>query len=483
MSTERSDQEQERPRRRSPMAVASVAAAVLIVGGGGAYLVTAAASGDATDGGQRAGAGASDGTPPPLELDGHTRGVAPGEPDPGGGVYRAQVKLPEGPGSAAVHQFEAGPRKADVAKLAKALGVPGEPRAEAGSWLVGTAKDGQGPLLRVNKKAPGTWSFQGHAPAGGDDCPKGKMCANAPDGAEGSDPVGEKAAKSAAAPVLKALGQDDAKLDADQVSGGVRVVNAQPVVDGLPTYGWNTGVRVAPDGSLIGGSGQLSEPVKGDTYPVLTAKKALDQLNGASKGDGKVGIGGCAGPAPLEGAESADGSTPPEDPCAPGAKEPERKPVAVRGAVFGLSAQFVSGRQALVPSWLFEVRPEGHDRSFTVTRPAVDPEYLAPAPTPEKPGTKPGGTPDEDRKLTEAESYRADGRELTVRFWGGVCEKYTAEAEEKDGSVTVRITGEPQEPGKACVKIAKQLTAKVTLDKPLGDRKVVSEDGSTVPRD
>ncbi|MGA5295402.1 hypothetical protein ACPCKV_16065 [Streptomyces koyangensis] len=481
MSTERSDQEQERPRRRSPMAVASVAAAVLIVGGGGAYLVTAAASGDAKDGGQPAGADAG-GTPPPLELDGHTRGVAPGEPDPGGGLYQAKVKLPEGPGEAAVQRFEA-PRKADVAKLAKALGVSGEPRAEGGSWLVGTAKDGQGPLLRVNKQAPGTWSYQGHTVPHGDDCPKGKMCANSSDGTQEDDPVGEKAAKSAAAPVLKALGQDDAKLDAGQVSGGVRVVNAQPVVDGLPTYGWSTGVRVAPDGSLVGGSGQLSEPVKGDTYPVVTAKQALAQLNGASKGDGKVGIGGCASAAPLDGAESADGSAPPKDPCTPGGDAPEREPVAVRGAVFGLSAQFVSGRQALVPSWLFEVRPEGHDRSHTVTRPAVDPEYLAPAPTPEQPGTDPGTTPDQDRKLSEAESYRADGKELTVRFWGGVCEKYTAEAEEKSGSVTVRITGEPQEPGKVCVKMAKQFTAKVTLDEPLGDRKVISEDGSTVPRD
>ncbi|MFD4171329.1 hypothetical protein ACFWQ1_28255 [Streptomyces albidoflavus] len=481
MSTERSDQEQERPRRRSPMAVASVAAAVLIVGGGGAYLVTAAASGDAQEGGQPAGADAGD-TPPPLELDGHTRGVAPGEPDPGGGLYQAKVKLPEGPGEAAVQRFDA-PREADVAKLAKALGVSGKPRTEGGSWLVGTAKDGQGPLLRVNKQAPGTWSYQGHTPPHGDDCPRGKMCAGSADGAEADDPVGEKAAESAAAPVLKALGQDDAKIDAGQVSGGVRVVNAQPVVAGLPTYGWNTGVRVAPDGSLVGGSGQLSEPVKGDTYPVLTAKQALAQLNGASKGDGKVGIGGCASAAPLDGDGPADGSAPPKDPCTPGGDAPEREPVAVRGAVFGLSAQFVSGRQALVPSWLFEVRPEGHDRSHTVTRPAVDPEYLAPAPTPEQPGTDPGTTPDQDRELSEAESYRVDGRELTVRFWGGVCEKYTAEADEKSGSVTVRITSEPQEPGKVCVKIAKQLTAKVTLDEPLGDREVLGEDGSAVPRD
>ncbi|KPC74432.1 membrane protein, partial [Streptomyces sp. NRRL WC-3753] len=101
----------------------------------------------------------------------------------------------------------------------------GEPRTEGGSWLVGTAKDGQGPLLRVNKQAPGTWSYQGHTPPHGDDCPQGKMCASSSDGGKEGDPVGEKAAKSAAAPVLKALGQDDAKLDAGQVSGGIRVVN------------------------------------------------------------------------------------------------------------------------------------------------------------------------------------------------------------------------------------------------------------------
>ncbi|UYM23573.1 hypothetical protein NQP46_07830 [Streptomyces albus] len=222
------------------------------------------------------------------------------------------MKLPEGPGEAAVQRFDA-PREADVAKLAKALGVSGEPRTEGGSWLVGTAKDGQGPLLRVNKQAPGTWSYQGHTPPHGDDCPKGKMCAGSADGAEADDPVGEKAAESAAAPVLKALGQDDAKIDAGQVSGGVRVVNAQPVVAGLPTYGWNTGVRVAPDGSLVGGSGQLSEPAKGDTYPVLTAKQALAQLNGASKGDGKVGIGGCASAAPLDG-DGRPTVPPPEGP-------------------------------------------------------------------------------------------------------------------------------------------------------------------------
>ncbi|MHC8561451.1 hypothetical protein ACW23B_06855 [Streptomyces albidoflavus] len=172
MSTERSDQEQERPRRRSPMAVASVAAAVLIVGGGGAYLVTAAASGDAQEGGSQL--ARTRATPLPRWSWTATPGAWPPVSRTRAAASTRRRELPEGPGEAAVQRFDA-PREADVAKLAKALGVSGEPRTEGGSWLVGTAKDGQGPLLRVNKQAPGTWSYQGHTPPHGDDCPKGKM--------------------------------------------------------------------------------------------------------------------------------------------------------------------------------------------------------------------------------------------------------------------------------------------------------------------
>lgn len=44
----------------------------------------------------------------------------------------------------------------------------------------------------------------------------------------------ETAAKKAAVPVLKALGQDDAKLDASELMGAVRVVNADPKVGACP---------------------------------------------------------------------------------------------------------------------------------------------------------------------------------------------------------------------------------------------------------
>ncbi len=201
--------------------------------------------------------------------------------------------------------------------------------------------------------------------------------------------VSEAAAKKAAAPVLKAVGQDDAKLDASQVLDGSRVVNADPVVGGLPTYGWTTGVVVGAGGEVVGGSGRLAEPVKGDEYPVMDAREALDAMNGAPGAGDRVEIGGCATPVPLDGEQQR------EEPCAPAAKERGRHGVGGRGGV--RTGRALGGRRpALVPSWLFEVRPAGSDSPFTVTHPAVEPRFLAaPSGSGERPGEDPSGPGDE----------------------------------------------------------------------------------------
>ncbi len=178
-----------------------------------------------------------------------------------------------------------------VVALAKALGMEGRPVAEGASWRIG-GQDGSGPTLRVDQQAPGTWTFSRNIP-GGDNC-KGATC-KAPSGT-GGPAVSEAAAKKAAAPVLKAVGQDEAKLDASQLLDGRRVVNADPVVGGLPTYGWTTGVVVGAGGEVVGGSGRLAEPVKGDTYPVVGADEALASMNGAPGAGDRVEIGGCATP-------------------------------------------------------------------------------------------------------------------------------------------------------------------------------------------
>ncbi|MFE0135388.1 hypothetical protein ACFWY6_28015 [Streptomyces sp. NPDC059037] len=501
MSTERSVHDAAEPqRRRSRLAVASVAATVLLVGGGGAYFAATASggSGGSSNGGAPAGDG---GTPPPLALDGYTDGdrdggtggIAPGEPDPNGAAYRAEGKLPGGPESAAVYHARGTVGADQVTELAEALGVEGKPTSQDGAWRIGPAKDGSGPSLQVSKQAPGTWTFTKYATGGTDNCQKGKPCSETSTAPNGSgEAVGEGAAKKAATPVLKALGQDDAKLDARQLMGAVRVVNADPKVGGLPTYGWSTGIQVGSDGQVVGGSGHLKAPEKGATYPVTSADETLKQLNKSGRGDGRVGIGGCATPVPDaagdgqqpavgNGQQSAD-DTKTQAPCEPSSAPPKPQPITVKDATFGLAVQFVDGRQALVPSWLFEVKPQGAQDSFTVTHPAVEPKFLTspstPSPTP-TPTEKPGTNPDPTLRV---ESYSADGKSLTLHFWGGACSDYSASADESKDSVRVKVT-ETRKKGEVCIMIAKEFTQTVTLDEPLGDRKVVdAAGGKTVPQ-
>ncbi|MFC5800320.1 hypothetical protein [Streptomyces formicae] len=454
-------------RRRSRLAVASVAAAVLLAGGGGAYWATSA-----SDGGSGTAPGART-SPPPLALDGAAEtgppsGIAPGEPDPAGVRYRAAVELPDGPESAPVYRASGTVGAADATRLAAALGVPGTPRAVGDLWKIGAEKDSGGPMLQVNRKAPGTWTFARFGPTPkGDDCTRVKPCPGGgapPAGTSGESvhpPVSEEAAKKAAAPVLAAVGQGDARLDATQTLDALRVVNADPLVGGLPTYGWTTGITVGADGQVVGGSGQLAKPVKGADYPVTGAQETLKRLNGAQLA--KPSIGGCATPVPAD---------KPAAPC-----EPERRAapaVTISGAVFGLAVHSVAGRPALVPSWLFEVDTEGDARPYTITHPAVAPEFLKPASTsPPKPEPEPSGLPETSDRQVESYAVSADGRTLTLRFWGGVCSDYSGAAEESATEVRVRIVEKRQDPDRVCIMIAKELTEKVVLDRPLGDRKVL----------
>ncbi|MGW1717863.1 hypothetical protein [Streptomyces sp. NPDC002156] len=484
---------EERPSpRRSPVLVASVAAAVLLVGGGGAYLATSATGGSG-DGGRTDNTAAPGGdgtTPPALALDGYTggdgtggtSGIAPGEPDPNGVTYRADGTLPAGPASAPVYSTAKDEiTAAEVTRLAEALGVEGKPVTEAESWLVGAAKDGTGPVLRVNKQAPGTWSFSRYLAGGTDNCESTTVCTQNSGDETTVKPVSEAVAKKAAAPILKAVGQDDAKLDAGQLMDTQRVVNANPVVGGLPTYGWTTGIQVSAQGEVVGGSGQLATPVKGDTYPVLGAKATLALLNepgAVTTPEPRMGIGGCATPVPLKDRLEA--------PC--GTTTRAKESLTVDKAVFGLASHSVSGQPALVPSWLFEVRAEGAGEGFTVTYPAVDPKYLAgaessaepsPTPTPTAPGQEPtSGTTTRDMKI-EGYTVADDGKALTVGFWGGVCSEYSASVEE-NGEVTVTVTS-TTEKGKVCIMLAKATYETVQLDEPLGDRKVVGADGQAIP--
>ncbi|MEU0075148.1 hypothetical protein ABZ027_37285 [Streptomyces sp. NPDC006332] len=464
-------------RHRSPAVVVSVAAAVLLVGGGGAYFATTAADGSASPGGRTAGA-SGDGTPPPLALDGYsaggaTNGIAPGEPNPYGVTYRADGTLPDGPGSAPVYRTQGQVTEGEVAELARALGVDGAPVAAGQAWTVG-AKDSMGPSLQVNRQAPGTWTFHRYSP-GTDNCQSATTCAKPPVGS-GGDPVSEAVAKKAAAPVLKAVGQDDAKLDASRTLGAQRIVNAEPVIRDLPTYGWTTGVTVDARGQVLSGNGQLKAPVKGDTYPVLSAKETLALLNAAPGSGHRMGIGGCAVPVPQKDRLEA--------PCSSSTATPAKETLTVDKAVFGLAPHTVAGRQTLVPSWLFDVRAAGERDDFTVAYPAVDPKYVA-SPTPSAQPSGPSGPGDQPTAAPEprnvkVDGYTAEGRELSVSFTGGVCADYKVTAKESDDQVTVKVT-ETRWKDKVCIMIAKEFQKTVPLDEPLGGRTVVGSDGKGIP--
>ncbi|MEU9100902.1 hypothetical protein [Streptomyces sp. NPDC048361] len=504
MSSEHTqDEPRQRRSRRSPLVLAAAAVAVLAAGGGGAYWATTASSGGG-------GTPGKDGAPPPLALDsapggggagsggggGGTggNGIAPGEPDPNGVVYRTSVKLPGGPGKASVYQPHGTVSEADVHRLAQALGVDGAARLEGGSWKVGATKDGAGPTLTVSQKAPGTWSFTRFGSGGTDNCPKGKMCpmhttgadTGADTGGTGGAAVSEQAAKAAAAPVLKALGEADAKLDAKEILASARVVNADPVVDGLPTYGWTTGIQVGPNGQVVGGSGQLKGLDKGATYPVIGADQTLAQLNRQVTERPKTKD--CTGPVPLDG-QPTKGRLPSDpqgniqQPC----KQPTPSTVTIDGAVFGLAAQSVGGVQTLVPSWLFQVKPDA-GQTFTITAPAVAPPYVtkppasppgAPVPTPSGSATTPGA----HGQSLASYALAPDGRTLNVTFWGGVCSTYTATADESGDGVRVRVTGQVKDAKKMCIALAKQQTVSVQLHQSLGARKVIDADtGNELPK-
>lgn len=489
-------------RRRTPLVVFSVAAAVLLVGGGGAYLAASGGPSGRSD----AGASGGGGTPPPLVLDGWagagTGGIAPGEPDPYGATYTAAGKLPDGPGSAPVYAPRGRVGEDAVARLAEALGVDGTPVAQGGGWRVG-GKDGFGPALRVAGDAPGSWTISRYAP-GTDNCEKVTVCTQDP-GAPAGEPVSTAVATRTAAPVLKALGQDDAKVDASQVMGAQRVVNADPVVGGLPTSGWTTGLTVDRKGSVVGGHGLLVAPVKGASYPVLGARKTLALMNAAQRHGHRMGIGGCARPVPLKDRLEQLCNAPAP---APGAKaEPETgsgagtkaesvpRAAAASGtgaftvdkAVFGLAAHSVAGRQTLVPSWLFEVRGSAAQGAFTVTYPAVESKYLtspsapAPAPDPTSSPTSSPRSPGARSHDVKVDGYTADDRELTVSFMGGVCADYAVSVKESPRQVKVTVTEKPW-PDKVCILIAKQYVRTVRLDAPLDGRTVVGTDGRQIPR-
>ncbi|MDH6704310.1 hypothetical protein P3T27_001011 [Kitasatospora sp. MAA19] len=105
------------------------------------------------------------------------------------------------------------------------------------------------------------------------------------------------------------------------------------------------------------------------------------------------------------------------------------------------------------------------------------------------PGTPPGiavGEPDPaGTGARPAVSYRVDGsNQLTVYFFGGVCQQYALKADESHpGRVDVRIVvAAPMPPGQVCNALAKRQTVSADLRSPLAGRTVTDQSsGQNVP--
>lgn len=462
---ERSPRSEDRPAprsRRRQLTVVSVAAAVLLAAGGGAYWASTASSSNESDTTDTAAAGAGR---PKLALDGTAasahgdgEGIAPGEPmGPRG--YRAEGELPDGPRTAAVRRTGHEVTEDQVAKLAAALHLKGAVKAEDDRWRVGGGPGDGARLTAERGKNGGAWTYQngGTVPLDADATPE-------PDPAPRGKPLSEKKAKDAVRPALRALGLEDASLKAGSPVGSTRTVTASPKVAGLPTHGWDTTFVVDEHGTVTRAQGSWNQTHKGAAYPVLSASATLDRLNKASQ---------------SRGGHTGEGAG--------------NKPTTIGDARFGLSLERSHGRPLLVPAWLYEVKRKGGG-DLEVTHPAVDPKYLKPsrtsghpsAPEAHKPGKgdhSEGTGPGRHKTAQAIESYSAEGRTLTVHFWGGVCDAYKATTEETGDRVEVKLDAKPKQDGKnVCVKIAKRQTVQVELDKKLGDRKVVdARDGRKLP--
>ncbi|MBA0050260.1 hypothetical protein E0L36_04905 [Streptomyces sp. AJS327] len=417
MSTDHSpDAPEEEPRRRHGrrLTVVSVAAAVLLAGGGTYWAATGFGGSDSAPSGDQA-------EPPPLSLDSAALAPASAGEKRGPDPYQAKGELPRGPGSFAVHHPQQRLSKDGVAKLAKALGLRGEPRRDGERWEV--AGEDDGPRLTVSDSR---WALSragdGNAQACAQPLPRPKQdsatsdstARDAPGPAETGlrasderakrlqeerecpdpsagrgDPVSAGEAKKAVKPLLKRLGMTDARLSTESSMGSLRVVSVIPKVDGVLTHGWNSIFLVDEKGKLSRANGPLVGVSKGAEYPVVSAATALKQLN-ATRQQPQERI-ACATVAPKaerdgDRASGAGRSAGSAKPCGP-ARSGDRG--RVTDATFGLASHYSNGKPVLVPSWFFEVKRAGSGPSSQVTHPAVERKYLKRGETAQAPGAPP----------------------------------------------------------------------------------------------
>ena len=409
--------------------------------------------------------GAADGPATTLHLTGWSP-VTTGTPDP---RYRLApgTDLPEGPGSAPVHEVRTSPGADDTATaLAGALGLAGDPvdTGQETAW-----QDDQRRLSVL--PTPGRpWSYTG---AGGTVGPDGPVTSGS--GAA----VDERVSSDERVPVTT-TSAEQARLTARDVlhdaglPGGVETVGppgswvevrVDPEVDGLPTTGFGTTLVVTGD-TVQSGAGWLATTARGPAYPLVTAPEAWDALVRTPL---PMPLVACPEPAP-------DGV----DPMACGG------PVTVTGARLGLSLRETDEGPMLLPAWLFTVAKSMHP----LVHLAVEPRLLSPSDGGAAGGT-PGSTgsvsvvppepapagPSGEQPASRFTSVRrgGDDRSIDVTFWGGVpeCYDYDVRAVEDERAVRISVVEHRSAGDKPCIDLAVEVRKTVRLDAPLDLRLVV----------
>jgi len=409
--------------------------------------------------------------------------------------YELVGTLPSGrPDDAPAWTLPSGPADADaVQALARALKA-GLPVREASAWHAGglTVTDDGGQPWWWSPCPDGTVSSDGRTscatatpgvsgggssggavdggvvtpepPVRGDDPTPMPEPTGKPVPEPAGTPVPEATVTAAARPVLEAVGLSvaDAAVATSPYGGSATVT---PEVGGVEAAGFVTRVDVSPGGTVTSANGWLATPRRGDTYPLISAQEAFEDLPPRMVAmlcpigpDGQ----GCTAPPPAQ----------------------------VTGARLGLSVQPLrDGGSVLVPSWLFGLK----DSVEPVPVVAVEPAYLDtghdPAPTdkpvpeptavpPSAGGTDPGQT--DPGAAREAFSFDAAWRgetpaSLVVRYGDSsscVREKVTHAVKESDEAVYVLLEADARDPELACTEDYRAVERVITLEAPLGDRQV-----------
>lgn len=276
-----------------------------------------------------------------------------------------------------------------IQDLAEQLGIDGDVERTEYGWTV--TGDG-GAQLDVQRTAGLPWSTYVSSPDTA--VSSGVACADAPDAREKcvveeperpADLPSKAEAEEIGRELIEELGVDVdvAKI---RVEDGFSVWNvmADPELDGMPVIGLTTAVAVGPKGVIQFANGWLTDPDKGDDYPLIGTKAALEKLQ-----DEQVTT-MMGAPEPMI-VEECEGG--PAVDCMIDPMPVPSEPTVVTLTDVRLGLQLFGSWDAdepayLVPSYLFATEDGGELPVI-----AIEEEFLAPPPEPE-PMPEPAPDPD-----------------------------------------------------------------------------------------